>query len=90
MDGWWWIPIGLVIWFAVAIAVALWLGPVLRSCSRAREALEQDTARVLDLPGQPLRHRRFAEGSGAKVAAHNPAAADQPGVLTQVPRVVRW
>ena len=38
MDGWWWIPIGLVTWFAVAMAVALWLGAVLRNCSQAREA----------------------------------------------------
>ncbi len=40
MDGWWWLPIGLVAWFAVATAVALLLGPVLRSCAQAREALD--------------------------------------------------
>ncbi len=40
MDGWWWLPIGLVAWFAVAMAVALWLGPVLRGCAQAREALD--------------------------------------------------
>jgi hypothetical protein len=45
MDGWWWwIPVGLVTWFAVSLAVAMWLGPVLRSCSQAREALDQGTA----------------------------------------------
>ena len=38
MDGWWWLPIGLVAWFAVAMAVALLLGPVLRGCAQAREA----------------------------------------------------
>ncbi len=38
VDGWWWLPIGLVAWFAVAMAVALWLGPVLRGCAQAREA----------------------------------------------------
>jgi hypothetical protein len=41
MAGWWWIPIGVGAWFAVATAVALWLGPVLRSCSQARETLDK-------------------------------------------------
>ena len=50
MDGWWWIPIGLVTWFAVALAVALWLGAVLRSCSQAREALDHGTASMPALP----------------------------------------
>jgi hypothetical protein len=53
MDGWWWIPIGLVTWFAVATAVALLLGPVLRSCSQARKALDQDTDS--DTPPDPRR-----------------------------------
>jgi len=53
MDIWWWIPIGLVAWFAVATAVALLLGPVLRSCSQAREAQDQYTAKILALPLKP-------------------------------------
>jgi hypothetical protein len=85
MDGWWWIPIGLVTWFAVAMAVALWLGTVLRSCSQAREALDQGTARMPALPRQPLRHWQLGGGSGARATAHSLAAADQPGVLTRVP-----
>ena len=40
MNAWWWVPTGLVAWFAVSVAVGLWLGPVLRRCSQAREALE--------------------------------------------------
>ena len=40
MDAWWWVPVALTAWFAVAVAVGLWLGPVLRHCSQAREALE--------------------------------------------------
>jgi hypothetical protein len=36
----WWVPTGLVAWFVVSVAVGLWLGPVLRRCSQAREALE--------------------------------------------------
>ena len=38
MNVWSWVPIGLVAWFGVSIAVGMWLGPVLRHCSQAREA----------------------------------------------------
>jgi hypothetical protein len=37
MDGWWWIPIGLVAWFTVAMVLALWLGQVLRNCSHPQK-----------------------------------------------------
>ena len=47
MNAWWWVPIGLVAWFAVSVAVGLWLGPVLRCCSQAREALEARTGEML-------------------------------------------
>jgi hypothetical protein len=63
MDGWWWMPIGLVAWFAVAMAVALWLGQVLRSCSQARETLDQHTARML--PVQATFARSTMAGSGS-------------------------
>jgi hypothetical protein len=46
MDLWWWLPIGLVAWFALAVAVALWLGLVLRRCSRAREALDRQAEQL--------------------------------------------
>ena len=49
MDAWWWIPIGLAAWFAVSVAVGLWLGPFLRSCSRARQALDEPAVKILDL-----------------------------------------
>ena len=29
MSAWWWIPIGLAAWFAVAVVTALIVGPVL-------------------------------------------------------------
>ncbi len=51
MDWWWWIPIGIVAWFAVGTVVALWLGRVLRSCSQAREALDVYTPRSQLGPG---------------------------------------
>jgi hypothetical protein len=51
MDAWWWIPIGLTAWFALSVAVGLWLGPVLKSCSQARKALDQQQmAEILAVP----------------------------------------
>jgi hypothetical protein len=38
MNAWSWVPIGLVAWFGVSLAVGMWLGPILMNCSRAREA----------------------------------------------------
>jgi hypothetical protein len=60
MDMWWWIPIGLVAWFAVATAVALLLGQVLKSCSRAREAQDYHLAKILALPRKPPKYWRQA------------------------------
>jgi hypothetical protein len=60
MNAWWWVPIGLVAWFAVAVAVGLWLGPVLRTCSQAREAQDQHTAEILAMPQKPPSYDRLA------------------------------
>jgi len=60
MDGWWWLPIGLIAWSAVAMAMALWLGPVLRSCSQPREALDSSQGQDASVPRRPLRHWRQA------------------------------
>jgi hypothetical protein len=38
MNTWWWVPIGLGAWLALAVVVGLLLGPVLRYCSQAWEA----------------------------------------------------
>src|SRR5215813_2304437 len=43
MDALWWVPIGLVVWSGVSLAAGLWLGPVLRYCSRVREAVDAHT-----------------------------------------------
>jgi hypothetical protein len=58
MNAWWWVPIGLVAWFAVSVAVGLWLGPVLRRCSQAREALE---ARMGEMPGRLQEPRQYRQ-----------------------------
>jgi hypothetical protein len=60
MDAWWWIPIGVAAWFALSVAVGLWLGPVLRGCSQARGALDQHTAEILAMPRKPPRPWRQA------------------------------
>jgi hypothetical protein len=60
MDAWWWIPVGLIAWLAVAVAVGLLLGPVLRSCSQAREALGQQMGEPARLEGLSQDWRRAA------------------------------
>ena len=56
MNAWWWVLIGLVAWFAVSVAVGLWLGPVLRRCSQAREALE---TRMGEMPARLQEPRQY-------------------------------
>jgi hypothetical protein len=56
MDPWWWVPIGLAAWFLVALATALWLGPVLKHSSQARERLEE----MPDEPDEPPTNERRA------------------------------
>ncbi len=60
MDPWWWVPIGLVGWFLLALAIAVCLGPVLRRASRAREALDQQLGEIPDGPHEPPQDERQA------------------------------
>jgi hypothetical protein len=53
VDAWLWVPIGLVAWFVVAIAVALWLGRVLGRWSQAREALDLKSREEAARLGEP-------------------------------------
>lgn len=46
--GLWWVPIGLAAWFAVAVAIALCAGPVLRRCSAVRESIDQRWGEISD------------------------------------------
>ncbi len=57
MNAWWWVGIGLVAWFGVALAVGLLLGPVLSGASQAREALD---AQLGEIP--PGRDRPLEDG----------------------------
>jgi hypothetical protein len=43
METWSWILVGLAAWFAVAVGMALVLGPVLKSCSRRQAALSRNS-----------------------------------------------
>ena len=51
MNAWSLVPIGFVVWFGVSLAVGMWLGPVLKRCSQAREArAEASSARMGQAP----------------------------------------
>ena len=43
MNAWWWALAGLAAWSIVSLAVGLWLGPVLKRASNAREAFAVHT-----------------------------------------------
>lgn len=59
MNPWWWVPIGLAAWFLVAIAVSLFIGPVLRRSSQAREFFDQGPEETSDEP-KPSQDERQA------------------------------
>jgi hypothetical protein len=43
MNAWSWVPTGLIAWSGASLAVGVWLGPILRRCSQAREAMDTPT-----------------------------------------------
>ena len=45
---WWLAAILLTLWLAVSVPLAMLTGRVLRSCSRAREDLDQEAHAILD------------------------------------------
>jgi hypothetical protein len=76
----WWVPIGLAIWFGVAVVAALFIGPVLRRSSEDRKALDQQ---LRDLSGGPPTvpgQRQAARGTGASDAEPPRARSASPGV----------
>ena len=60
MDPWWWVPIGLVAWFLVAVVVALCIGPVLRRSSQVRESLDQELEEMSDEHEPPKDERQVS------------------------------
>ena len=69
MDPWWWVPIGLAAWFLVALAIALFIGPVLRRSSQAREALEQHLRESPNEPREPPGDKGQDEGQDKRQAS---------------------
>ena len=53
MNAWWWVPIGLVAWLGVSLAVGLLLGPVLQRSAQARDALDAQVGETLAEPQEP-------------------------------------
>jgi hypothetical protein len=57
---WWWVAIGLGAWFLVSVAVALFVGPVLRRCREAAEAIGRRLAKSDDHREQADDERRVS------------------------------
>ncbi len=49
----WWVPIGLVAWLSVSLAVGLLLGPILKRYAQAREALDAHEGETPAEPQEP-------------------------------------
>ena len=60
MNPWWWVPIGLAVWFLVGLAVALLIGPVLRHTSRARDTMDRRLGEMPDEDREPPQDNRRA------------------------------
>lgn len=56
MNAWWWVPISLVAWLALAVVVGLLLGTVLKRCSQALEALDACSEHMPTRPHEPPQH----------------------------------
>jgi hypothetical protein len=48
MSVWLWVPIGLVAWLGVALAVGLFLGRFFRNAAQARDAQDAQAQKKLD------------------------------------------
>jgi hypothetical protein len=57
---WWWVPIGLAVWFLASVVTGLCIGPVLRRSSQIRESLDQQVAEISDGHSKPVPAARRA------------------------------
>lgn len=58
MDIWGWVLAGLTAWFAVAVVLGLWLGPVLGRWSQARDAVDPYSEMPAELKQSPRQWQR--------------------------------
>ena len=88
MDALWWVPIGVVVWSGVSLAAGLWLGPVLRYCSRVREAVDAHTRETLArAQSPPQNERRTLSAASTGTRASGPVL--RGGRMTQPPDTSR-
>ena len=72
-----WIPVGIAAWFLVSVVLGLCIGPVLRSCSRARESADQRWGEPRTSPAWPT------TGAGSSEPILNVPGARRPAVTGQ-------
>jgi hypothetical protein len=80
-----WIPVGLAAWFLVSVVIALCIGPVLKSCSLARESADQQRDERRTSPVWPITGAGTGEPVPNVPGARRPAATGQraPYVLNR-------
>jgi hypothetical protein len=71
MSAWWWVAIGLVAWFGVALAMSLLLSPFFRRSSQTRESLDAQIAGA-------LAGRQSLSGSPPAKVRHHPDQIARP------------
>lgn len=83
----WWVPVGLVAWFLVAVVVGLCIGAVLRHCSQVRESVDQQWGEASDAPEPRWVPRQASPGRLSTGAGGGEPALDIP--LARAPAIIR-
>lgn len=61
MNGWWWVPVGLIAWFVVAVAMGPLVGRVLRWSAQAFQTVGSTVEKMpADRQESPRNGRRTA------------------------------
>ena len=83
----WWVPVGFVAWFLVAIVGGLCIGAVLSHCSQVRESVDQQWEEASNAP-EPRRGPRQASPGGLSTGAGGgEPVLDIP--LARAPAIIR-